>query len=333
MSPYPPSQVPPADPPILFLVGPTAVGKSALALHLAQRFGGEIVNADSRQIYRHMDIGTSKPSPEDRAKVPHHLVDILDPDQESSLALFLETARKSMGDIRNRGGLPSVVGGTGQYVWAILEGWQVPRIPPDPQLRQELEAKAEAEGVEALHRELLEVDPVSASRIHPRNLRRVIRALEIYQQTGLAPSMVRRKEPPTDRPLIIGLTVNRQELYSRIDRRVDDMLKSGLVEEVQDLLQMGYSPELPSMSSMGYKEIARCLNGELTLAEASERIKYETHRLARHQYAWFRLKDPRIHWLEAGPNISQEADELVSEFLKRAFPCGKITSATEEQSQ
>ena len=308
------------------------MGKSALALRLAQRFGGEIVNADSRQIFRHMDIGTSKPSPEDRAKVPHHLVDILDPDQESSLALFLGMARKAIGDVRVRGRLPIVVGGSGQYIWAVLEGWRVPRIPPDPRLRRELEARAEGDGVEALHRELRDVDPEAASRIHPRNLRRVIRALEIYQETGVPPSEVRRKDPPTDRHLIIGLTVSRQELYLRIDRRVDNMLKTGLVEEVQGLLRMGYSPKLPSMSSMGYKEIALYLNGELTLAEASERIKYETHRLARRQYAWFRLKDPRIHWLEAGPNAKHEAEGIVAEFLGGDFRCGKITSTTEERS-
>ena len=308
------------------------MGKSALALRLAQRFGGEIVNADSRQIFRHMDIGTSKPSPEDRAKVPHHLVDILDPDQESSLALFLGMARKAIGDVRVRGRLPIVVGGSGQYIWAVLEGWRVPRIPPAPRLRRELEARAEGDGVEALHRELRDVDPEAASRIHPRNLRRVIRALEIYQETGVPPSEVRRKDPPTDRHLIIGLTVSRQELYLRIDRRVDNMLKTGLVEEVQGLLRMGYSPRLPSMSSMGYKEIALYLNGELTLAEASERIKYETHRLARRQYAWFRLKDPRIHWLEAGPNAKHEAEGIVAEFLGGDFRCGKITSTTEERS-
>lgn len=308
------------------------MGKSALALRLAQRFGGEIVNADSRQIFRHMDIGTSKPSPEDRAKVPHHLVDILDPDQESSLALFLGMARKAIGDVRVRGRLPIVVGGSGQYIWAVLEGWRVPRIPPDPRLRRELEARAEGDGVEALHRELRDVDPEAASRIHPRNLRRVIRALEIYQETGVPPSEVRRKDPPTDRHLIIGLTVSRQELYLRIDRRVDNMLKTGLVEEVQGLLRMGYSPKLPSMSSMGYKEIALYLNGELTLAEASERIKYETHRLARRQYAWFRLKDPRIHWLEADPNAKHEAEGIVAEFLGGDFRCGKITSTTEERS-
>ena len=308
------------------------MGKSALALRLAQRFGGEIVNADSRQIFRHMDIGTSKPSPEDRAKVPHHLVDILDPDQESSLALFLGMARKAIGDVRVRGRLPIVVGGSGQYIWAVLEGWRVPRIPPAPRLRRELEARAEGDGVEALHRELRDVDPEAASRIHPRNLRRVIRALEIYQETGVPPSEVRRKDPPTDRHLIIGLTVSRQELYLRIDRRVDNMLKTGLVEEVQGLLRMGYSPKLPSMSSMGYKEIALYLNGELTLAEASERIKYETHRLARRQYAWFRLKDPRIHWLEAGPNAKHEAEGIVAEFLGGDFRCGKITSTTEERS-
>ena len=299
--------MPPTSRPVLSIVGPTAVGKSALALHLAQVFDGEIVNADSRQVYRLMDIGTAKPSPEDRSKVPHHLVDILDPDQEFSLALFLDLAGGAIQDIRSRGKLPIVTGGSGQYIWALLEGWDVPNVPPDTRLRQKLEERGRREGASALHRSLSEVDPETASRIDARNLRRMIRALEVHHAVGLSPSVLPRKRPPPYNPLVIGLTMSREALYGRIDRRVDEMLERGLVGEVRDLLGMGYSQNLPCMSGMGYREIALHLGGEYSLEEVSQRIKYDTHRYARHQYAWFRLGDPRICWLKPGPGGEQSS--------------------------
>ncbi len=326
--------------PLIVILGPTAVGKSNLALRLALAFNGEIVNADSRQVYRLMDIGTAKPSLEDQGQVPHHLIDILNPDQEFSLALFLELAHQAIQDIHRRGKLPIATGGTGQYIWALLEGWQVPHAPPNARLRQELEEKAKQGGTEALYKRLSEIDPETASRVDPRNLRRVIRALEIYHSTGKAPSAVRRKQPPPYHRLIIGLTTTREDLYRRIDRRVDEMLEKGLVAEVHDLLRMGYSSASPCMSSMGYREIALHLRGEFTLEEAARRIKYETHRFARHQYAWFRLSDPRIHWLEVGPDLDLEAEALVKEFLnacpersrRESHECGRIPSTTEENS-
>ena len=312
---------------MLFIVGPTAVGKNLLALGLALSFDGEIVNADSRQIYRFMEIGTAKPSVTDQALVPHHLIDILEPDARFSLALFLELAHQAIQDIQARGKLPIVVGGTGQYIRAILEGWQVPRVPPDGQLRQELEEEAKRDGAESLHRRLHQLDPEAASKIDPRNLRRVIRALEVFQVTGKPPSTVRHKHPTPYSPLIVGLTMSRQALYRRIDQRVEEMLETGLVEEVRGLLKLGYSPESPGLSTMGYKEITRHLRGELILEEASQRIKYETHRFARHQYAWFRLPDPRINWLQAGSEASGQAGGLVSEFLRRGDGYDKIASA------
>ena len=315
---------------VLFVVGPTAVGKSALALHLALAFNGEIVNADSRQVYRSMDIGTAKPSPGNRERVRHHLIDILDPDQDFSLAVFLHMAREAVQDIQNRGKLPIVAGGTGQYIWALLEGWQVPHVPPHARIRRELEDEARRDGADALYQRLREVDPQTASMMDPRNLRRVIRALEIYLTTGAAPSSLRRKHAPSHRSFVIGLTLDRKALYGKIDRRVDDMLRRGLVEEVQDLLRAGYSPGLPCMASMGYREAALYLNGELTLEEASQRIKYETHRFARRQYAWFRPADPRIHWVEAGLDVDRRAEDLAEKFLREASDCGKIASASEE---
>ena len=309
--PGPPSR----DPPVLFIVGPTAIGKSDLSMRIAPAFGGEIVSADSRQVYRYMDIGTAKPSPGDEAQVHHHLINIIDPDQEFSMAMFLDLARRTIQDIHSRDKIPVVVGGTGQYIWALAEGWQVPQAPPLPELRRRLEDTARREGSEALYRRLTDIDPDTASSIDPRNVRRVVRALEIYHSTGQLPSVLRRKRPPAFRSLVIGLTTSREALYSRIDLRVDGMLERGLVSEVRDLLGTGYSPDLPCMSSMGYKEIALYLNGGCTLEEAQERIKFETHRFARHQYAWFRLKDPRIHWLEAEPDMYPQAEALIGRFL------------------
>ena len=301
--------------PVLFVVGPTAVGKSALAFQLAQALDGDIINADSRQVYRHMDIGTAKPSPEDRAAIPHHLLDIVEPDEEFSLRLFLDLVRETITSVHARGRLPIVAGGTGQYIWALVEGWQVPQVPPSYELRRDLEERAVREGSEALHRELKDLDPASAARIDPRNLRRVIRSLEIHAATGGLPSAVRHKQPPDYDSLILGVTIARKLLYGRIDRRVDGMLEKGLVAEVEHLLSLGHPPDLVSMSSIGYKQIALYLGGALTLEEAVQRTKYETHRFARRQYAWFRLGDPRISWLEAKPGLDQEAESLVMRFL------------------
>ena len=305
------------------------MGKSALALHLARTFEGEIVNADSRLVYRFMDVGTAKPSSEDRALLPHHLVDIIDPDEEFNLALFLDLAHRAIEDICSRAKLPIIVGGTGQYLWALLEGWQVPHVPPNPELRADMEAVARRDGPQALHEALRKLDPEAAYRIDHRNVRRVIRALEVYDATGAAPTDPRRR-PPVGPFLIIGLTAGREMLYQRIDQRVDWMLESGLVEEVRQLLRLGYSANLPCMSSMGYKEISLHLNGELTLEEASQRIKYATHRLARRQYSWFRPSDPRIHWLELGGDVNRRAEALVRETLRGLGTYGKIGSTAEE---
>ena len=299
--------------PLIAIVGPTAAGKSNLALHLAHRFDGEIVNGDSRQVYHHMHIGTAKPSTQARALVPHHLVDIVAPDEPYSLALYLAQARQAIEDIYGRGRLPFLVGGTGKYIWGLLEGFHAPEVPPNPSLRARLEAQAREGGAEALWRRLQEVDAVSASRIDPRNLRRVVRALEVYDETGIPFSQAQRREAPPYRSLVIGLTLDRLRLYERIDRHVEAMVEEGWPGEVERLLGKGYSAELPSMSSLGYREMAAYVSGDLALEEAVSRIKTATHRFARHQYAWFRLKDTRISWLDAdGEAIMADAVELVS---------------------
>jgi tRNA dimethylallyltransferase len=298
---------------LIAIVGPTAVGKSELALYLAQSLEGEIINADSRQVYRYMDIGTNKPSFAERAAVPHHLIDVVDPDEDFSLAMYHQLATEAIKAIQQKDKLPLLVGGSGLYIWSLVESWKIPQVPPNPRLRRRLEAEAREEGSYILYQELQSVDPLAAAKIHPSNTRRIIRALEIYQMTGQPPSQLQRQKNPSFSTTIIGLTLERSELYRRIDCRVDKMIQKGLVEEVEGLLKMGYSLSLPSMSGIGYKQIGQFLQGELTLAAAIDKIKYETHRLARHQYAWFRLSDTRIHWLDASrPSvILSEAKNLI----------------------
>ena len=302
---------------LIAIVGPTATGKTALAIALAQRLGGEIVGADSRQVYRQMDIGTAKPTAEERALAPHHLIDVIDLDQEFSLAQYLEQAGAALEDVWSRGKQPLLVGGSGQYVWALLEGWRVPRLPPQRELRRELGERADRQGAEALHRELAQVDPKAAARIDPRNVRRVIRALEVHKVTGRPISYWQEKGPPPWEVLTLGLTCPRQELYERIDARVDSMMEAGLVEEVRGLLSMGYDPSLASMSGIGYKQVCQHLAGDLDLATAVARIKTSTHRLARQQYTWFRLDDGRIRWLE-GDDAVDEAVALAEQFLEES---------------
>jgi tRNA dimethylallyltransferase len=283
---------------VIAIVGPTAVGKSELALQLAQYFSLEIISADSRQVYRYMDIGTSKPTLAERTSVPHYVIDVVDPDEDFSLAMYHRLAIEALGAIQQKRKLPLLVGGSGLYVWSLIEGWKIPEVPPDHKLRRRLEARAEQGGSRGLYRELQDVDPVAAAKINPANIRRIVRALEIYYVAGKAPSQLQRKVLPAFSTLVIGLTRDRSELYGRIDRRVDKMIQRGLVEEVDGLLKRGYSPSLPSMSGIGYKQIRQFLRGEMTLPEAIDKTKYETHRLARHQYAWFRLSDDKIRWFD-----------------------------------
>ena len=283
---------------------------------MALRFEGEIVNGDSRLVYRHMDIGTAKPSQQELGLVPHHLVNIADPDDTYSLALYLDQASQAIRDIHSRSGLPFLVGGTGQYVQALLEGFSAPQVPPNPSLRAELQRQAVEEGSDTLWRRLQEVDIDSAARIDHRNVRRVVRALEVYQETGVPFSEARKREKPPYNNLMIGLALERKALYQRIDLRVEAMVDAGWTQEVARLLEMGYSPSLPSMSSLGYREMAAYLSGDLSLEEAVERIKTTTHRYARSQYAWFKLNDPRIHWLEADDEgLVDKASLMIEGFL------------------
>ena len=295
---------------VLVLMGPTAVGKTATSLLLAREQGGEIVSADSRQVYRGMDIGTAKVTPEERGDIPHHLIDIRAPDETISLGEYKELADAAIADILARGRLPLLVGGTGQYVRAVVEGWQIPRVPPHPELRRELEELAAREGKEAVFARLQELDPASAQTIDYRNLRRVIRAIEVTLVAGRPFSELQTKRPPPWRMVQIGLTRPREILYDRADARIEAMFEAGWVEEVARLLAQGYTPDLPSFASLGYREVAAYLAGEISLEEAKARIRRATRAFIRRQYNWFRLTDPRIHWFdleEVGPEAVLEA--------------------------
>ena len=311
----------PKNSPLICVVGPTGVGKTALAVALAGRLDGEVINADSRQVYRGMTIGTAKPTDEERSAAPHHLVDILDPSESFGLGLFLEYAGEALRDIRGRGRLPIVCGGTGQYLWALAEGQRIPVAPPDLEFRVGLEAEAERLGADALHQRLAEIDPARAAALDARNVRRVIRALEIHHVTGSLPSEMQPVAARLADVLVLGLTMPRDALYRRIDERVDRMMEDGFLREVENLASDGFPMGEGPLDSPGYRELGQYLDGALTLESAVERTKTQTHRLARRQYAWFKLSDPRIRWLGAdGPALVERATEAVSEFLSSTPP-------------
>ena len=302
-------------PSIVAIVGATAAGKTALSLELAKRLPAEIASVDSRQVYRRMDIGTAKPTLEEQSRARHHLIDIVEPTDDFSLADYLERAHCAIRDIGNRGRLPLLVGGTGQYLWALLEDWQVPSVAPDREFREEMEALAAEQGNQAVHDRLRALDRESAAAIDPRNLRRVIRALEVHHQTGVPFSQMRSRGEGRYDSLVIGLTLPRDELYRRIDSRVDAMIEAGWPDEVRRLLDGGATPERPSMSSVGYRDLAACLRGVTSLEEAVRNVKSHTRRFARRQYAWFRLSDPRIRWLQSNEDAVSEAYGLITAFL------------------
>ena len=298
-------------PRVLFIVGPTASGKTAASLELATQARIEIVNADSRQVYRGMSIGTGKPTPAELASVPHHLIDVAAPDERYHLARFLSEARTIIADVASRGATPVVVGGTGQYVWGLAEGWHAPAVPPNPELRAELTEEARRSGPEALHERLRAVDTRAADAIDPRNVRRVVRALEVWHETGAPFSRQRRKSPPGFEPVLLGIAPERAALRQRAADRVDAMLTSGWPEEVRELLHAGYGPELPSFSSVGYREVAAYVRGSMTLEQTAERVKSATHRLIRRQATWFKATDERIAWHPDANSLAVRALETL----------------------
>ena len=297
--------------PLIVLLGPTAAGKTEISIRLAERLGGEIVSADSRQFYRGMDAGTAKPTLAERARVPHHLIDVADPDETWSLVLFQQEARRAIHDIHARGRLPFLVGGTGQYIRAVTEGWQAPAAQPDPRLRGVLEAWAAQIGPLGLHERLAQLDPQAGEQIDPRNLRRTVRALEVILSTGRPFSAQRQRGDTPYRLQTLGLTRPRPELYARIDARIEAMFAAGWVDEVRGLLAQGYAPALPSLSAIGYPQVIGYLQGKLTLAETVMLIKRLTRQFVRRQANWFKESDPRIHWFTAGEGTLEAMEAAV----------------------
>ncbi len=308
-------------PKIIAVVGPTAGGKSALALTLAERLDGEIVSCDSMQIYRGMDIGTAKPTPAERAAIPHHLIDIAEPEEPFSAVDYVAAAGEAVTDILSRGKLPILCGGTGLYLDAFLRGESVETPGADPALREELLALATERGAEFLHAQLREVDPESADAIHPNNLRRVIRALELYRTTGVTKTEWDRRSreaPSRFRATVLGLSyTNRNILYDRIERRVDQMLTDGLLEETRALAARGVFHHSPTAAAaIGYKELLPYLAGECTLEDAIAELKTATRRYAKRQMTWF-LAKPYIQWIAAdGGELPRKYEEIVNMALE-----------------
>lgn len=308
-----------ADRPLVILTGPTAVGKTALSIALAKAINGEIISADSMQVYRHMDIGSAKIKTEEMAGVPHHLIDVLEPTEAFNVVVFQKLAKEAMKEIYERGCIPILVGGTGFYIQAVLYDIDFTENDEDASLRSELEGLARREGPEILYEKLKAVDPDACKSIHAHNVKRVIRALEFYEKTGQRISEhneIQRQNISPYRFAYFVLNDRREEIYKRIDIRVDQMMAAGLVEEVRQLKGMGCMKDMVSMQGLGYKEILRYLEGELTLEEAVYLIKRDTRHFAKRQLTWFR-REKDVIWMEkgnfdqCGQNVLDQMQEIL----------------------
>lgn len=300
---------------LLVIAGPTAVGKTAISIKLASELKGEIISADSMQIYRKMNIGTAKIQEEEMKGIRHHLIDIVDPDQTFSVAKYQKMVDNLIPQIADRGNLPIIVGGTGLYIKSVVEGFLFPEMEKDPAYRDSLEDLARKEGNDYLHNKLMEVDPHLARKLHPNDLRRIIRGLEVYHQTGKTITYFKKlqeEKPDRYHTLKIGLTRKREDLYSRINQRVDLMIKEGLIEEVKELLQFGYNPSHTAMQGLGYKELAAYLAGNYPLDEAVRILKRDTRHYAKRQLTWFR-RDNDYHWFNL-TNLEQNKviDDIIN---------------------
>ena len=308
--------------PLAVVAGPTASGKTALAVALALRFGGEVVSADSMQVYKRMDIATAKPTDEEMQGIPHHLIDFLDPSLPYSVADYAAAAHRVIREIHERGRLPIMAGGTGLYIDAVVNNLVFSEIDTDPVLRTELEQFAREQGTAPLLQELRRNDPELAEKLHPNNLPRIIRAVEVYRLTGIPLSEHQRRsrqQPSPYRTVMIGLNFrDRKKLYDRIDNRVDDMLERGLLREAEEMLKD--SSLKTATQAIGYKELKRYFSGEETLPEAAEKIRQESKKYAKRQLTWFR-KNPEIQWLYIDdyhdfPDLVKEAEKKVKVLFK-----------------
>ncbi len=317
-----------AHPPLLVILGPTAVGKTDVSLLVAEALDAEIVSCDSVAVYRYMDIGSAKPTLEQRAKVPHYMLDVVYPDEQYNVAMYVPDAEKAIGGIWRKGKVVMVVGGTSLYLSTLLEGFDLPIAPPREELRREFFDLAEREGTEALHRKLREVDPLAAQRIHPHDVVRLIRALEVYQQTGKPISSFWHgafDNPKLNRypnAFVFGLICERRELFRRIETRMHKLLERGWLEEIQRLLDMGYSPELKSLRSLGYREFTQVVLGNWSLERGQQEYLRHAKAFAKRQWYWFK-KRPYVQWVDTtGKTTEQVADEVLKLFAKHEL--GKL---------
>ncbi len=304
---------------IVLIVGPTASGKTGVSIALAKALRGEIISADSMQVYQKLNIGTAKITKEEMEGIPHHLLDFVDPAEDFSVARFRELAYETIEEILKRGNLPIVVGGTGLYITSLTEPMDYSDGGVDPSFREEMRKLSEEKGPDFLHDRLKEIDPDAAEKIHPNNVKRVIRALEVYHLTNRKISEVQRESKnqnvPYD-PILIGLTLDRQKLYDRINVRVDSMMKKGLLEEVKSLTEQGYGEKLLSMQALGYKEFLPYLNGQGSLEDAVEILKRDTRHFAKRQMTWFK-RDKRIFWVDREQfQTEEEMLELIISHVK-----------------
>lgn len=312
-------------PPLLVILGPTAIGKTDVSLLVAEALDAEIVSCDSVAVYRYMDIGSAKPTLEQRARVPHYMLDVVYPDEPYNVAMYVPDAEKAIAEIWRKGKVAMVVGGTSLYLSALLEGFDLPIAPPNDELRQRFFELAEREGSESLHRRLREIDPVAARRIHPHDVVRLVRALEVYEQTGKpissfwgnafdAPKLSRYPNA-----FVVGLICERGELFRRIETRMHRLLEMGWLEEIRKLLEMGYSPELKSLKSLGYREFTQVVLGKWTLEKGQQEYLRHAKAFAKRQWYWFK-KRPYVHWLDTtGKTTEQVAEEVL-----KAFSASKI---------
>lgn len=302
---------------LVIIVGPTAVGKTDIAIQVAERLNGEIISADSRLFYRGMDIGTAKPSLEERQNVSHHMIDIANPNETWSLALFQCEARRLVWDIWQRGRIPMLVGGTGQFIRAVTEEWSIPAQAPDETLRDALERWGRQIGAQQLHQKVAILDPEAASHIEPMNLRRSVRALEVIFLTGRLFSEQRTKKSSDFETCQIGLSRPRIELYERVDARIEKMIQDGLLDEVRHLLALGYSPDLPAFSAIGYREMISVLQGKISMEEAVVLMKRYTRQYIRRQANWFKPTDPAIYWFEVEPDSVDKITGSIQDKLEQ----------------
>ncbi|MCX7993855.1 MAG: tRNA (adenosine(37)-N6)-dimethylallyltransferase MiaA [Fimbriimonadales bacterium] len=299
--------------PLIVILGPTATGKTDVGILLAERWNGEVISADSSAVYRGLDIGSAKPTPEEQQRVRFHLIDVADPDEVFTAAKFRDLALQAIGDIQSRGKRVLVVGGTGLYIRVLLHGFSLAPPPADPEVRARWRAELERVGAPALHERLKRIDPVAAARIHPNDAVRITRALEVYEMTGV-PISQWQLHAQTELPAFkFGLTMPRELLYQRIDRRVDKMIEMGMLQEVQNLLRKGYNPDQPALKGLGYRHLIGYIQGHVGWDEAVQLWKRDTRRFAKRQLTWFR-KEPGVHWIDASQG-SEKTAELINTLL------------------